>query len=649
MRVYINGVPSGTLAYQGTFMKPPNDARIACMRRADSANPVEFVNGRIDELKLYNYALTPDTIAAHCIANSPAPVLIAYVPNPTSNRRPELRWYTNSHISTCRIEIDTSQSFLSPLASEPVTDTFYTPRTDLPYDTIYWRVCNDADTSVKSTVSSVRIVRPVPTLIAFTPNPTGDRRPQLRWYTNSYISTYRIEIDTSQSFAAPMISVAGTDTFYLPTADLPYDTVYWRVRNDADPLSWSTVSSVRIVRPVPTLIAYTPNPTGNSRPQLRWYRNSYISTYLIELDTNQSFAAPMISVAGTDTFYLPTSDLPYDTIYWRVRNEADTLSWSTVSSVIIIHSYPQGVVAHWSFDSSSGNIYYDVTGHGYDAIAAGTGLGLASGVAGQALSCPGSGYEIYAANSRNDFYLPRYSIECCFYSNGAITANTKILAFHYVQSGVRNGFGLTVNSTGNVVLNMSNSSGSAWVSASSSSTISPGRWYHLACTYDSADLRVYINGVLSGSLAYQGTFVKPPNDARIACMRRADSANPVEFVNGRIDELQLYNYALSADTIAAHSAIYVAVEPVAGTVSINTVLNVQARGSLLNITLPSAMVGKAVDIAVYSASGREIIRKKVQRGSDRFTVSAPNLALGAYVLSVHDGSRKSAVRFVIVR
>jgi len=61
------------------------------------------------------------------------------------------------------------------------------------------------------------------------------------------------------------------------------------------------------------------------------------------------------------------------------------------------------------------------------------------------------------------------------------------------------------------------------------------------------------------------------------------------------------------------------------------------------------MLGKAVDLAVYTASGREVVKKRIQRGVDRFIVSVPNLALGTYVLAVKDGTQKRAVRFVVMR
>ncbi|MBN2037644.1 MAG: hypothetical protein JW768_12960 [Chitinispirillaceae bacterium] len=589
------------------------------------------------------------------IANLPAAPILSSPANGATNvaTSPTMIWNAVTGATAYRMQVSTSSTFSSMSVNDSTTVTSRVIGPLAGNTTYYWRV--DAKNSYGwgawSSVWSFT-TRPCPLLIPYTPNPTSNRRPQLRWYQNSYISTYRIEIDTSLQFTLTIVSEAVIDTFYIPAADLPYDTIYWRVRNDADPLSWSAASSVMIVRPVPTLIAYTPNPTSDRRPQLRWYHHDSISIYRIQIDTSLQFTSTIVSEAVIDTFYTPVSDLPYGTIYWRVRNDADSLSWSTISSLGIMHIYPQGVVAHWSFDSSSGNTYYDVTGHGYDAVATGSGVELAQGVSGQALSCPGTSYEIYAVNSKNDFYLSKFTVESCYYSNvppSGIINYAEIFSFQNVQSGVRNGFGVALDQQGHFFCSMSNSSGSAWENTVSTVTMSPSRWYHVVGTYDSSYVRIYVNGVLSASLAYQGTYMKPPIDCRIACTRRMDSVNAAFRINGYIDELKLYNYALSADTIAAHSVIYVAVGPAATTPLVNTVLKVQARSSLLTISLPSSMVNRPVDLIVYSPSGRVVMQKRIAHGTERLTLPAPNLALGAYVLAVKDGVQKKAVRFVVVR
>ena len=297
-----------------------------------------YFKGVIDDIRIYDRALSGAEIQS--LFGRFFPSIIAFTPNPTYNRRPQLRWYRHDSISTFRIQIDTSQQFTAPIVSATATDTFYIPVNDLPYDTIYWRVRNDADSLSWSTISSVRIVRAVPALIAYTPNPTYNRQPQLRWYRNDSISTFRIQIDTTQLFASPIVSQTVVDTFFSPTTDLPYDTIYWRVRNEADTLSWSTVSSVRIIGYAPTLIAYTPNPTYNRRPLLLWRKHDSIPLFRIQIDTVNQFFSPMVSTTTTDTFYTPAADLPYDTIYWRVGNEADPRAWSTVSSVRVIRSVP---------------------------------------------------------------------------------------------------------------------------------------------------------------------------------------------------------------------------------------------------------------------------------------------------------------------
>ena len=71
-------------------------------------------------------------------------------------------------------------------------------------------------------------------------------------------------------------------------------------------------------------------------------------------------------------------------------------------------------------------------------------------------------------------------------------------------------------------------------------------WTHLAATYDGANLRLYKNGVLVTTTAAPGALVTSANPLRIG-------GNTIwgEYFDGRIDEVRVYNRALSAAEITA--------------------------------------------------------------------------------------------------
>src|SRR5260221_3354176 len=71
-------------------------------------------------------------------------------------------------------------------------------------------------------------------------------------------------------------------------------------------------------------------------------------------------------------------------------------------------------------------------------------------------------------------------------------------------------------------------------------------WYHVAMTYDGASLSLYVNGALDNSLAASGPIVPKAVPLRIG----GTSTGPW-FFNGRVDEVSLYNRALSASEVQA--------------------------------------------------------------------------------------------------
>jgi photosystem II stability/assembly factor-like uncharacterized protein len=107
-------------------------------------------------------------------------------------------------------------------------------------------------------------------------------------------------------------------------------------------------------------------------------------------------------------------------------------------------------------------------------------------------------------------------------------------------------------------------------------------------------------------------------------------------------------YVVVGDSSTILISSSTAVKPVQTTPLLASVLTVQARNSLLTISLPSSMLYKAVDLAVYSVSGREIMRTRVNSSAGKFTVPV-NLSYGSYILVANDGIRKASIRFVAVR
>jgi beta-lactam-binding protein with PASTA domain len=71
-------------------------------------------------------------------------------------------------------------------------------------------------------------------------------------------------------------------------------------------------------------------------------------------------------------------------------------------------------------------------------------------------------------------------------------------------------------------------------------------WTHLATTYDGSSQRFYVNGVLVRTVANPGTIVQANGALRIG----GNASSTGEFFQGLIDEVRVYNRALSAAEIA---------------------------------------------------------------------------------------------------
>ncbi len=80
--------------------------------------------------------------------------------------------------------------------------------------------------------------------------------------------------------------------------------------------------------------------------------------------------------------------------------------------------------------------------------------------------------------------------------------------------------------------------------------LSANTWAHLASTYDGANLRLYVNGSLVKTTAATGTITVSTGALRIG----ANSIWTDEAFQGLIDEVRIYNRALTASELASDMA-----------------------------------------------------------------------------------------------
>ncbi|MGH9365624.1 MAG: LamG-like jellyroll fold domain-containing protein, partial [Thermoanaerobaculia bacterium] len=83
-----------------------------------------------------------------------------------------------------------------------------------------------------------------------------------------------------------------------------------------------------------------------------------------------------------------------------------------------------------------------------------------------------------------------------------------------------------------------------WMVADSGLIPSTGRWYHLVGSWGPQGLKIYIDGVLKGTNSYTGSVTNSVTD-QIGCNSHAGSC-----VNGLIDDVRVYNRALSAAEVS---------------------------------------------------------------------------------------------------
>jgi hypothetical protein len=273
--------------------------------------------------------------------------------NLTFNRT-TFTWNAVTGATGYTIQISRNEPFTQLLSTKSVITTTYDVTADLPANaTLWWRVQSRA-TNGPSAWSTIRTINTanapsVPVLVAPVNNSlTTSYRPQLDW-NNSIVpdgtkfQKYELQLAADSAFTSPTtVNITGTETnsSYTPGSNLASNaTYYWRVRvynTDGEYNNWSATFKFRTAITPPKLNAPSSNyHTSNGKPTFDWTDVVGASSYTIQISTTPDFATSVQTATVTTSTYIPKTNLPVGTLYWRVKaNGTNGPSlWSSTRSI----------------------------------------------------------------------------------------------------------------------------------------------------------------------------------------------------------------------------------------------------------------------------------------------------------------------------
>jgi hypothetical protein len=198
---------------------------------------------------------------------------------------------------------------------------------------------------------------------------------------------------------------------------------------------------------------------------------------------------------------------------------------------------PPGLVAAYGFNEGSGTVVTDVSGNGNNGTISGA-TWTTSGRYGNALSFNGTNALVTINNSASLQLTSAMTLEAWVYPT-TVNSEWRDVIYkgndNYYLEGTSSNSGHPV--AGAIL-------GGVYAEAIGPNSLTANTWAHLAETYDGATLRLYVNGVQVASRAQTGAIATSTNPLQIG----GDSLYGQYFA-GRIDEVRIYNRALSAAEI----------------------------------------------------------------------------------------------------
>jgi PKD repeat protein len=210
-------------------------------------------------------------------------------------------------------------------------------------------------------------------------------------------------------------------------------------------------------------------------------------------------------------------------------------------------SVKPGLVAAYGFEEPNGTQVIDASGYGNHGTISGA-TRVATTQFGNVLRFNGSNNWVTVNDSASLDLSGGLTLEA-WVRPTASTSSWDTVLLKEQTGGLAYSLYLYANATANYPNTTINIGGSEKELSAGPSSVPVNAWTHLAATYDGATQKLYVNGVLVGSRPQTGAITLSNGALRIG----GNSVWGTEFFAGDIDEIRIYNRALTQTEISSDS------------------------------------------------------------------------------------------------
>ena len=231
----------------------------------------------------------------------------------------------------------------------------------------------------------------------------------------------------------------------------------------------------------------------------------------------------------------------------------NTLAIAVSLSLLGFTQAQAGLLAHWKFDEGSGTSVADSSSNSNTGTLTNmTGNEWTTGPVGGALNF--DGVDDYVLVSHDSSLNATSALSVAFWiktTNSQQHVVSKSLA--HSGSEADDSFGLRIHSDGAPAIQISN--GTDVPMLYSSQAITDGAWHHVAYVFDRPTSKFYIDGAYDGSGSYTSFDYDLHITTEDVYIGASDTVNfsggPYNFLDGSLDDLRIYDSALTAAQIQA--------------------------------------------------------------------------------------------------